>query len=72
MNPEDYTIEITREENDGEVWYVGKVKEFPSVITFEFSTEEAREGIIKIINKLYNMYTKNDEEFPQPLSTKKS
>ncbi len=66
FDPESYTITIRKEENDGEILYVGRVAEFPNISTFEETFEAARALVLDSIQTLKKIADETMEEFPLP------
>lgn len=66
FDPESYTITIRKEEHDGEVLYVARVAEFPNIITFEDTFDEARTMVLDAITTLKEIADKAQADFPIP------
>jgi predicted HicB family RNase H-like nuclease len=66
FDPEAYTITIRKEEDDGEILYVGRVAEFPNISAFEETFDAARELIIDSIQTLKRIADETHADFPQP------
>ena len=66
FDPESYTITIRKEEDDGEILYVGRVAEFPNISAYEASFEAARELVIDSIQTLKTISDEAHSDFPLP------
>jgi len=66
FDPESYTITIRKEEDDGEILYVGRVAEFPNISAFEDTFEAARTMVLDAIQTLKNIADETQSEFLQP------
>lgn len=66
FDPESYTITIRKEEEDGEVLYVGRVAEFPNISAFEETFEEARSLVLDAIQTLKKIADEAEAGFPVP------
>jgi len=66
FDPEAYTITIRKEEHDGEIFYVGKVAEFPNIVSFEESFGEAHVLVIDAIQTLKNIADETQAMLPLP------
>jgi predicted HicB family RNase H-like nuclease len=66
FDPESYTITIRKEEDDGEILYVGRVAEFPNISAFEDTFEAARALVLDSIQTLKNIADETHAEFPLP------
>jgi predicted HicB family RNase H-like nuclease len=66
FDPESYTVTIRKEEDDGEILYVGRVAEFPNISAFEETFEEARALIIDAIQTLKKIAEEKGVDFPLP------
>jgi predicted HicB family RNase H-like nuclease len=64
-----YTFRITWSEEDQE--YLGLCAEFPSLSWLSDSYTEAFKGIREVVAEVVADLIQNNEEIPQPLSTKK-
>jgi predicted HicB family RNase H-like nuclease len=63
-----YTYRVTWSEDDQE--FVGLCAEFPSLSWLESSPEEALKGIRKIVRSTLRDMRSNDEDAPEPISSK--
>lgn len=66
FDPEAYTITIRKEEIDGEIYYVGRVAEFPNISAFEDAFETTRTLVIDAIQTLKKISDETHSEFPHP------
>lgn len=66
FDPESYTITIRKEEDDGEILYVGRVAEFPNISAFEDTFEAARALVLDAIQTLKKIADETQAEFPLP------
>lgn len=66
FDPESYTITIRKEEDDGEVFYVGRVAEFPNISAFEETFEAAHTLVLDSIQTLKKIADETNVEFPLP------
>lgn len=66
FDPESYTITIRKEEEDGEILYVGRVAEFPNISAFEESFEAAHELVLDSIQTLKKIADETNVDFPIP------
>lgn len=66
FDPESYTITIRKEDDDGEILYVGRVAEFPNISTFEETFEAARALVLDSIQTLKKIADETKVEFPLP------
>jgi predicted HicB family RNase H-like nuclease len=66
FDPESYTITIRKEEDDGEIQYVGRVAEFPNISTFEDTFEAAHTLVLDSIQALKKISDETQMEFPLP------
>lgn len=66
FDPESYTISIRKENHDGEMFYVGRVAEFPNISSFEDNFEEARTLVIDAIQTLKKIADETQADFPVP------
>lgn len=66
FDPESYTITIRKEEDDGEILYVGRVAEFPNISVFEETFEVARALVIDSIQTLKKIADETQVDFPLP------
>jgi predicted HicB family RNase H-like nuclease len=66
FDPETYTITIRKEEDDGEILYVGRVSEFPNISAFEDTFEAARALVLDSIQTLKNIADETQSDFPMP------
>lgn len=66
FDPDAYTITIRKEEVDGDIFYVGRVAEFPNISAFEDTFETARTLVIDAIQSLKKIADKTHSEFPAP------
>lgn len=63
---ESYTITIRKEEEDGEILYVGRVAEFPNISAYEDTFEAARALVLDSIQTLKKIADETETEFPLP------
>lgn len=70
FDPECYTISIRKETHDGEIFYVGRVDEFPNISSFEDSFDEARAMVIDAIQTLKKIAEETSEYFPDPYTAR--
>ena len=66
FDPESYTISIRKEDEDGEILYVGRVAEFPNISAFEDTFEAARALVLDAIQTLKKIADEKQVDFPQP------
>ncbi|MGC2458544.1 MAG: toxin-antitoxin system HicB family antitoxin [Gallionellaceae bacterium] len=66
FDPESYTITIRKEENDGEILYVGRVAEFPNISAFTETFEAAHALVLDSIQTLKKIADETKVEFPSP------
>lgn len=66
FDPEAYTITIRKEEVDGEIFYVGRVAEFPNISAFEDTFEATRALVIDAIQTLKKIADSTNAELPSP------
>ena len=66
FDPDSYSISIRKENHDGEILYVGRVAEFPSISSFEDSFEEARALVIDALQTLKKIADETQADFPVP------
>jgi len=66
FDPESYTITIRKEEDDGEILYVGRVAEFPNISAFEDTFEATRSLVIDSIQTLKKIADEAQVDFPFP------
>ncbi len=66
FDPESYTITIRKEEEDGEILYVGRVAEFPNISAYEDTFEAARELVLDSVQTLKAIADEAHAEFPLP------
>jgi predicted RNase H-like HicB family nuclease len=66
FDPEAYSIVIRKETIDGEVFYVGRVAEFPNISAFEATYDEAHSLVLDAIGGLYSIAEKKGETLPDP------
>lgn len=66
FDPESYTITIRKEEDDGEVLYVGRVAELPNISAFEETFDATRTLVIDAIQTLKKIADEAQAEFPLP------
>lgn len=66
FDPEFYGITVRKETMDGELLYVARIQEFPDVMEFADSYEEARELALDTLQTSYELCTENDIPFPAP------
>jgi predicted HicB family RNase H-like nuclease len=70
FDAESYSISIRKEEDDdGEIFYVGRVAEFPNISAFTETFEEAHELVIDSIQTLKKIAVEKDVAFPAPYPT---
>ncbi|ENE5196837.1 toxin-antitoxin system HicB family antitoxin [Vibrio parahaemolyticus] len=67
FDPEFYSISVRKEEMDGELLYVARIKELPDVMEFADSFEEARELALDTIQTSYEMCLEQNIPFPKPV-----
>ena len=66
FDPESYTITIRKEEDDGEILYVGRVAEFPNISAFEETFEAAHALVLDSIQTLKKIADETKVELPLP------
>lgn len=66
FDPEAYTITIRKEEDDGEILYVGRVAEFPNISAFTETYEAAHALVLDSIQTLKKISDEAKVEFPHP------
>lgn len=66
FSPEQYTISIRKEVMEGEVYFVGRVAEFPDVATYDPSPQEAYNAVISVISGLTAQLREIGKEIPLP------
>lgn len=66
FDPESYTITIRKEDDEGEVLYVGRVAEFPNISAFEDTFEATRDLILDSIQTLKRIADESHVELPLP------
>lgn len=64
--PESYSVSICKENEEGEVFYVGRVAEFPYISVFEDTFEAAHMLIIDAIQTLKKIADETQADFPLP------
>jgi len=68
FDPEEYTISVRKESIDGDIFYVGRVAEFPHLTAFEETAYEARAVILDAVSTLQEVAAEKGEELPAPTS----
>lgn len=68
FDPEEYAISVRKERVDGDIFYVGRVAEFPHLTAFEETADEARAVILDAVSTLQEAATEKGEELPAPAS----
>lgn len=66
FDPESYTITIRKEEEDGEILYVGRVAEFPNISAYDDTFEAARKLVLDSVQTLKAIADEAHAEFPLP------
>jgi len=66
FDPDTYTITIRKENVDGDVYFVGRVAEFPNISAFEDTFEDARSMVLGAINTLKMIADQDGVAFPEP------
>ncbi len=66
FDPESYTITIRKEEDEGEILYVGRVAEFPNISAFEDTYEAAHSLVLDSIKALKGIADEMQAKFPSP------
>lgn len=64
-----YTYRVIWSEEDQE--YVGLCTEFPSLSWLDETQEEALQGVRQLVSEVIEDMQKNNEEIPEPFSTRK-
>jgi predicted HicB family RNase H-like nuclease len=67
FTPEMYSISIRRENVDGDLYYVGRVTEFPDVAVFEDSADEAYRSTVSALGDLMIHLREQGIAVPVPL-----
>lgn len=66
FDPECYSISVKKEDHDGEVFFVGRVAEFPNISVFEETFQSAYLLIIDAISSLKAIADTKGSTLPQP------
>ncbi len=66
FDPESYSIIIRKEEDDGEILYVGRAAEFPNISSYEETFEEAHNLVLEAIETLKKIADEAGADFPLP------
>lgn len=66
FDPESYSITIRKEAEDGEIFYVGRVAEFPNISVFEETFEAVYTLLIDAIQTLKKIADEQRVDFPAP------
>lgn len=69
FDPDNYSISIRKENIDGEMFYVGRVAEFPNLCAFEDTFDAAREILKDAIVTVKRIADESGEVLPQPFSS---
>jgi len=68
FNVDNYTMTIRRTLIDDEAQYVGRIAEFPNVVAYEDTYEEALEILRDAVCTLKTLADEKKQPFPQPLN----
>lgn len=66
FDPDTYTITIRKENVDGDIYFVGRVAEFPNISAYEDTFEDAHSMVIDAINTLKTIADREGVAFPDP------
>lgn len=69
FDPDTYTITIRKENIDGDIYFVGRVAEFPNISAFEDTFEDARSTVIDAINTLKLIADQDGVAIPEPMQS---
>ncbi|EGR0148633.1 TPA: toxin-antitoxin system HicB family antitoxin [Vibrio alginolyticus] len=70
FDPEFYSISVRKENVEGESLYVARVAEFPDVMEFADSYQDAHELALDTISTAYELCKEQDIPFPEPMDMK--
>ncbi|EML0283324.1 type II toxin-antitoxin system HicB family antitoxin [Vibrio sp. 665] len=68
FDPEFYSISVRKEVFEDELVYVARIQEFPDVLEFAGSYEEARELALDTLITSYELLTEQGITFPEPMA----
>ncbi len=68
FDPEFYSISVRKEVFEDELVYVARIQEFPDVLEFADSYEEARELALDTLITSYELLTEQGITFPEPMA----
>jgi predicted HicB family RNase H-like nuclease len=66
FDPATYSITIRKQSIDGKLYFVGTATEFPDVVVFEDTQEDAYREVIQVIESLKILSDENNNNFPSP------
>ena len=66
IDPHSYSISVQQGEFDGEICFEARVKEFPNIIEYADSFEEAYELAIDSIDTTLEIFAEKGRDFPEP------
>jgi len=66
FDPEAYTITIRKETIDDEIYFVGRVAEFPNISVFEETFNESHSLVLDAIISLHSIAMEQGVTFPSP------